>query len=116
MMFAWSRRLVRHRGSLAWLLALVLWLPVAQWAATAHPLLHLSTSSADDTERPVHLPGSCETCVVAAALSGAAPHAAPAVAVLPRQHHGRPQAPADAGAFLLFAAHYRSRAPPLLHA
>ena len=27
---------------------------------------------ADDTERPVHLPGSCETCVVAAALSGAA--------------------------------------------
>lgn len=72
----------------AWLLALALWLPMAQWAAATHALLHLhDTVTAADAagESAAHLPGSCDFCVVAAALgSGApAPQAAPAIAAAP---------------------------------
>jgi hypothetical protein len=117
MTLASFRSHVHRRRSLAWLLALLLWLPVAQWAAAAHALLHVSVAAAaDDPERPAHLPGSCDTCVVAAAIGGAAPQSAPAIAVLPRLAHVLPQAPADTALFTLFAAAYRSRAPPSLHA
>jgi len=116
MIFAALRSLVHRRRSLAWLLALLLWLPVAQWAAASHALLHVAASAADNGERPAHLPASCETCVVAAAISGAAPTSPPAIAILPRLHHATPPAPVEPGAWLLFAAHYRSRAPPSLHA
>jgi hypothetical protein len=110
------RRLLRRRSSIAWLLALVLWLPVAQWAAASHALLHLSGTAADGSERPAHLPGSCGTCIVAAAIGGAAPQSPPAITFLPAPGHALPHPPLPPGAVLLFAAPYRSRAPPSLPA
>jgi hypothetical protein len=117
MTFARIRSLAHRRRSLPWLLALLLWLPVAQWAAASHALVHLASVSAPDgSERPAHLPGVCDTCVVAAAIGGAAPQSAPAIALLPQLPHARPLATSAAGACLPFAAAYRSRAPPSLHA
>jgi len=116
MRFAALRSHLHRPRSLAWLLALLLWLPVAQWAAASHALLHLPAAGASDGERPAHLPSPCDTCVVAAAIGGAAPQSAPAIAILPRPPQARPHAPAAPGALPLFAAAYRSRAPPSLHA
>jgi hypothetical protein len=110
------RTLLHRRRSVAWLLALLLWLPVAQWAAASHALLHLPGTAADGSERPAHLPGSCATCIVAAAIGGAAPHSPPAITLLPAADDALPQAPVPTDAVLLFAAPYRSRAPPSLHA
>jgi hypothetical protein len=89
----------------AWLLALALWLPVAQWVAATHFLQHLHTSAGDEREQPAQLPASCETHLIAAAISGGAPppHALPQVAV------------ADGVATPPYLP-YRSRAPPLPHA
>ena len=116
-MFAWARRLLHRRRSLAWLLALLLWLPVAQWVAATHALVHLSASAGShEPERATHLPASCEGCVVAAAIGGAAPQSAPVPILLPRLRHALPQRAPAAGVHVLFAAPYRSRAPPPLFA
>lgn len=112
MVLAQLRSVVRSRR-FAWLLALALWLPVAQWAAATHALLHLheSVTLADDPAPPV--PGACDFCVVAAALGSGAP--APQVAL----HFGgaAPQAqPAWHVAALPDRAPdlpYLTRAPPL---
>ena len=110
------RRLLNRRRSLAWLLALVLWLPVAQWAAATHFLLHLPSAALDESERAAHPPGSCNTCVVAAAMLGAAPAAEFTAPATPR--FAQVQAPAfdAAAAPPPQRAPYHSRAPPLLHA
>ncbi|MEJ8840590.1 hypothetical protein [Ramlibacter sp. AN1133] len=116
MPIATVRRLLSRRRSLAWLLALVLWLPVAQWVAATHSLLHLPTATADDSERAAHPPGSCNTCVVAAAMLGAAPACEfGAPAAQPLRHAQPPTVPAP---FLPLPQRppYHSRAPPLLHA
>jgi hypothetical protein len=105
----------------AWLLALSFWLPVAQWSAATHALLHLgaatSSVAGDKRDLPVPLPDGCELCVVAAALgAGGAPPAPPAVVVAALPAHAAPAAAAviarDSEPFLS----YRSRAPPLPHA
>jgi hypothetical protein len=116
MSFASVRRLLHRPRSLAWLLALALWLPVAQWSAATHALLHLPSAAADDGERPAHLPGSCKACVVAATIGGAAPQSPSVFAILPRLPRAHPPAPGEAGSFQHRAAPYRSRAPPSLHA
>lgn len=110
------RSLIHRRGSMAWLLALVLWLPVAQWAAASHALLHLPGAAADRGDAPAHPPAPCDTCIVAAALGAAAPQSPAAIALLPGLHQAHPQAPQPADALLPVAAPYRSRAPPSLHA
>jgi hypothetical protein len=108
------RSAVRNRR-FAWLLALALWLPVAQWAAATHALLHLHDSvtanAADDPA--VDLPGACDLCVVAAALgSGApAPQAAPAFGAAPPAV--RPAWHVAALPELAPALPYLTRAPPL---
>jgi hypothetical protein len=121
MEFAALRSAVRSRR-FAWLLALAFWLPVAQWTAATHALLHLhaaaGTQGAPDDERrqPAQLPGPCDLCVVAAAIGGAAPlPAATSVAVA----QGAGDAPAYNPPPALLAAPalaYLSRAPPALHA
>jgi len=121
MEFAALRSAARTRR-FAWLLALALWLPVAQWTAATHALLHLhpatgSQGTADDERRqPAQLPGPCDLCVVAAAIGGAAPlAAAPSMPVA--QVAGDPPAYRPALAPLAAPAlAYRSRAPPALHA
>jgi hypothetical protein len=111
------RRLIRTRPA-GWLLAFALvWLPAAQWAAAAHAFLHLRAASTSDSERPAHLPASsCELCVVAASIGGAAPTAhpiAPAIVALPQAMEPAPPATI---AWRAPASPYRSRAPPLLTA
>ena len=110
------RRLLHRRRSLAWLLALVLWLPVAQWAAATHALLHLPAATLNDGDRPAHLPGSCNTCVVAAAVLGAAPGAEFDAPPPPAAAQSQPLAPHAVFVPLPQRAPYHSRAPPLLHA
>lgn len=75
MVLARLRSAVRTRR-FAWLLALALWLPVAQWAAAAHALVHLHDSvvATEAAGKPgAHLPGACDLCVVAATLGSGAP-------------------------------------------
>jgi hypothetical protein len=115
MVLASLRRLIAAR-QLAWLLAFALWLPLAQWLAATHALLHLHASVAEEADRPAHLPESCDTCVVAATLAGAAP-AVDCPAVLPRRGaRVQPLAPAPGELPQSHRAGYRSRAPPFLHA
>ncbi|NML42187.1 hypothetical protein HHL11_00400 [Ramlibacter sp. G-1-2-2] len=116
MTLAAFRRNLRHRPW-AWLLVLALWLPAAQWASATHALLHLhAAASATDRDTPLHLPSSCDLCVVAAAVGGAAPAPA-AFAVLPVPlPEAQPQAPAAQVLRAVDLPAYRSRAPPFLNA
>ena len=106
-----------RRHHFGWLLAFALWLPVAQWAAATHAMLHLHASVSDEQRDPApHLPGNCDLCIVAAALGSVAPGPAatpPAAGFAvqetpaflpPPQHLAAP------------ARFYASRAPPLPHA
>ncbi|MBC5785577.1 hypothetical protein H8N03_21735 [Ramlibacter sp. USB13] len=115
MAFAAFRSAVRSRR-FAWLLALALWLPVAQFAAASHALLHLHSTVTEQRDPASTTPGSCDLCVVAAALgSGAPAPSAPALATA-----AAPQAaPAAAPGTAVRATpprFYASRAPPPLHA
>jgi hypothetical protein len=100
----------------AWLLALLLWLPVAQWAAATHALLHLHASVSDERELPAHLPGSCDLCVVAAVVGGAAPLPEAPAAHVAAIEQVRPQSVRAAAVLAAPAVPYQSRAPPSLHA
>jgi hypothetical protein len=119
MPLACFRRMIRS-GHFAWLLALVLWLPAAQWAAASHALLHLQSASQpspdNDNDRPAHLAAACGTCLVAAGLGCAAPPSNPQATLLPRPPVAQPLAPAALVVALAPPASYRSRAPPLTHA
>ena len=115
MTFASFRSLLRSRH-LGWVLAFALWLPAAQWAAATHALLHLGAATAERGEPPAHLPSSCDTCVVAAAIGGAAPVAEVVAALPPRLPVAQPPASVVRSHPLAPAAAYRSRAPPLPHA
>ena len=115
MALASLRRLIASR-QLGWLLALAFWLPMAQWAVATHTLLHLHASVSEGTEGLAQLPDSCDTCVVAATLAGAAPAATfipplplPHAAVQPPAARALPLPPPPRAA-------YASRAPPALHA
>lgn len=121
MEFAALRSAVRTRR-FAWLLALALWLPVAQWTAATHALLHLHAATGtqgaaeDERRQPAQLPGACDLCVVAAAIGGAAPLPdAPSVPVAPIAGNPPEHRPAPA-LFAVPALAYRIRAPPALHA
>ena len=121
MEFAALRSAARTRR-FAWLLALALWLPVAQWTAATHALLHLHAATGtqgageDERRQPAQLPTPCDLCMVAAAIGGAAPlPATPSVLVA----NAVGEAPAFHPRPVLLAAPtlaFRSRAPPALHA
>jgi hypothetical protein len=106
------RRRIASR-QLGWLVALALWLPMAQWAAATHTLLHLHASVSEEGDRPAHLPEACETCVVAATLLGAA--APPVFAAPPPLSLAAVAVPAVRALLLPPPprAAYASRAPPL---
>jgi hypothetical protein len=115
MAFATIRRLIRSRQA-RWLLVLALaWLPAAQWAASAHALLHLRGVSTSDT--PGHLPAAGGLCLVAASVGGGgAPPAQVSTPVPPPAPQAIAIAPTSRFVSLATAAPYRSRAPPLPHA
>ena len=110
---ALRRWITRH--PIAWVLGLALALGGAQLAATAHEFSHVATVSSSHDGQDHGLPAGathdCPTCLLAAALGGAAP--APAAAVL--------VAPSAAETVVARLAHglsarvtlpYASRAPP----
>jgi hypothetical protein len=120
MAFAVLRSAARTR--FAWLLALAFWLPVAQWSAATHALLHLQAGTSrqavtdEDRQQPAQQPGPCDLCVVAAAIGGAAPlPAAPVTPVLQAAGEAVADLPLPSLAAAPVLA-YRSRAPPSLHA
>lgn len=101
---------------LAWLLALSLWLPVAQWASATHALLHLHASISDERDAVIDLPGACELCVVAAVVSGGSPLPTPAAFTFPAAVSPAPAVDIRLPVARLPVLAYRSRAPPALHA
>ena len=110
----WDLQQLRRRP-LTWLLALVLWLPVVQWAAAVHVLEHLHEAATSSAAEPKGLT-ACDTCVVAASLQAAAPvprFAPPALPVLAQADPDTRTTAQVAGAPTF---PYRSRAPPLPHA
>lgn len=100
---------------LAWLLWLVLLLPLAQAASNWHVLSHAAqaTQAAGEQDETLPQTGHCELCLMAAAIAGGALPAAPIVFLPPTAPHQAPcrvlsdvwQAPP--------ATCYQGRAPPL---
>ena len=109
---ALRRRIARH--PLSWVLGLALALGGAQFAATAHAYTHVASaaSAASAHDDPHATAGhDCPTCLLAAALGGAAPAPLAIIQVAPQA-----TAVAVAAAECLFtprvALPYASRAPP----
>lgn len=99
---------------LAWLLWLVLLLPLGQMAATWHVISHVHSGQANDEAGPqgVH-EDHCDLCPAAAALIAGAPEAA---APLPPQVtalHPAPRVTLYGMVWSAPATAYNSRAPPL---
>ena len=105
---ALRRWIARH--PLSWVLGLALALGGAQFAAAAHATTHVAaaTSHGDLHASTQH---DCATCLLAAALGGAAPAPTAPVLVAPL-----PDAPAATAAVRRFSPRvtlaYASRAPP----
>jgi hypothetical protein len=105
---ALRRWIARH--PVAWVLGLALTLGGAQFAAAAHEFTHVATGSAhvDQHANGTH---DCPTCLLAAALGGAAP--APSAIVLVAPHAVAPAAARTERTFVVrFTLPYASRAPP----
>lgn len=98
---------------LAWLLWLVLLLPLAQSAAAWHAVSHSATGApAQDGKRALH-PVHCDLCLAAAALGGGALPTAPQGLVHPAACHQAPRASPGSPWLPPFTRAYHSRAPPL---
>ena len=106
---ALRRWIARH--PLSWVLGLALALGGAQFAATAHEITHMASAASSNDDPHANATHDCPTCLLAAALGGAAPAPAAIVLVAPR-------ADAPAGALVereftpRVALPYASRAPP----
>ena len=105
-----------QRGLHAWLLALALCLPFAQWASATHALLHLHSVAGEEREGPAQAPSACDLCVVAATLGNAAPAAAPQLSFAGRLPSAQPLARVSPQRAAERFTSYRTRAPPSLHA
>ena len=106
---ALRRWIARH--PLSWVLGLALALGGAQFAAAAHEYTHLADAASSHGDAHVVVTHDCPTCLLAAALGGAAPAPAAIVLIAPRT-----DAPAPALAESDFTPRvilpYASRAPP----
>ena len=104
---ALRRWIARH--PLSWVLGLALVLAGAQVAAQAHAYTHVAGAAHGDLHATAQ--HDCPTCLLAAALGGAAPAPATIVRVAPL-----PDAPASPAAVRRFTPRttlaYASRAPP----
>jgi hypothetical protein len=96
----------------AWLLWLVLLLPVAQFAASWHAVSH-AAPDARDTQHAPHLT-HCDLCLASAAIGSGAPADQPAAVVLESLRHALPQAALYAVWVAAPAKGYLSRAPPFV--
>ena len=106
---ALRRWIARH--PLSWVLGLALALGGAQVAATTHAFMHVASAAAAHDDLHATAQHDCPTCLMAAALGGAAP--APGVLLLLAPP---PDAPLAAAAQHRFSPRvtlaYASRAPP----
>ncbi len=98
----------------AWLLWLMLLLPVAQVAASWHALTHVSVDAgaARDPQHAPHL-AHCDLCLTAAAIDSGAPLAEPLSLKAEVARHELPQTAAIACWVASPARAYLSRAPPI---
>src|SRR5688572_28524115 len=102
------------RATFAWLAALALLLPVAQFAAAWHGYAHVvPQTSQDDAHRSLPSLAHCDLCLTVASLGNSGPPlVATALRLTPPSSDAAPAAivPGVAAAPALLA--YRSRAPP----
>ena len=102
------------RPTLAWLVALALLLPIAQFAAVWHGYTHVvPQSSPDDAHRSLPDLAHCDLCLTVASLDNSGPPLiATALRLAPPSSNAAPAAivPGVASAPALLA--YLSRAPP----
>jgi hypothetical protein len=108
---------LRHRPApprrLAWLLWFALLVPVAQFAAAAHPLSHAAAEARGDLESKRSLnQAHCDLCLVAAAIGVAAPAGAPPAVAALAPHDAAPPMALVAVWLARPALAYLSRAPP----
>lgn len=98
---------------LAWLLWLVLLLPMAQTAATWHLLSHVQSDSADaGAGKPaIHL-SQCDLCLSAAAVVGGTPLVSAPELFQAGVFHEAPVADLRGIVWLATTPAYHSRAPP----
>ena len=98
----------------AWLLWLVLLLPLAQTAATLHLLSHATSDLAGESGRadgqPAIDPAHCDLCLTAAALLGAAPPLPHAVLAQSTALHTLPKTWFTSSRLAPALAAYQSRA------
>jgi len=106
---ALRRWIARH--PLSWVLGLALALGGAQFAATAHEYTHVASAASSQNDLHATSPHGCPTCLLAAALGGAAPASSAIVLIAPLA-----TAPVQASAEHRFTPRvtlaYASRAPP----
>ena len=106
---ALRRWIARH--PLSWVLGLALALGGAQFAATAHAYTHVASATSAHDDLHANGEHDCPTCLLAAALGGAAPAPTAGVLIAPAAI-----APAVQPAERVFTPRvtlpYASRAPP----
>jgi hypothetical protein len=106
---ALRRWIARH--PLPWVLGLALALAGGQFAATAHAYTHVAGAAAAHDDPHATAQHDCPTCLLAAALGGAAP--APTAIILVAPLPGAPVAAATVRRFTpRTTLAYASRAPP----
>ena len=106
---ALRRWIARH--PLSWVLGLALALGGAQFAAAAHEYTHVATAASSHDN--LHATGAhdCSTCLLAAALGGAAPAPIAIVLIAPLSKADT-ATPAERRFTPRFTLPYASRAPP----
>ncbi|HYP33796.1 MAG TPA: DUF2946 family protein [Burkholderiaceae bacterium] len=106
---ALRRWIARH--PLSWVMGLALTLAGAQFAATAHAYTHVASAASAHDDPHANAQHECPTCLLAAALGGAAPAPTTFVLLAPL-----PDAPVATAAERSFTPRvtlaYASRAPP----
>jgi hypothetical protein len=106
---ALRRWIARH--PLSWVLGLALALGGGQFAATAHEYTHVATAASSHDGAHATSTHDCPTCLLAAALGGAAPASTAVILIAPLATTSF-AAPAERRYIPRFAPPYASRAPP----
>ncbi len=106
---ALRRWIARH--PLSWVLGLALALCSAQFAAAAHEVTHVASAASAHDGLHASSTHDCPTCLLAAALGGAAPAPTAIVLIAPLATTPDPQA-AERTFTPRVALPYASRAPP----
>jgi hypothetical protein len=106
---ALRRWIARH--PLSWVLGLALALGGAQFAAAAHEYTHMASAASSHDDPHAASSHDCPTCLLAAALGGAAP-ASTAIVLIAPLATASVAPPAEHRFSPRFTLAYASRAPP----